>query len=329
MKKIISCILTPCFMFTFASSSFAANLKDLSVTINSMTTEQIEEMQNKAQDKLITANAYLSKNNQTGTNGSICSPFVAEKTGIAFVITNAEGATNYNVQLYEGKVGEGKIVSDYATRDVSDGVQFTGLTVGKDYYFKISSSTLVTSGCTATYEIIAFDAFMNASFVSEASIAQSIKSAFGLSEQPNLVSQNSYKINDNQEVSVFKYNLNDDFVCEVEVSADQPYPLNIVSWGFDNKDNIDISKDFSYQLDTNIKEKAQDILQRTYNLDLSSAKVSVYGYQNRVAVQFYLDENTIFDVRFDAMSNSLTGIFYFNDEALASETKDYWKARVF
>lgn len=31
------------------------------------------------------------------------------------------------------------------------------LGIGAEYYIKISSSTLVTNGCTATYEAIAFD----------------------------------------------------------------------------------------------------------------------------------------------------------------------------
>lgn len=155
--KAVGCILTLCFMLIFSNNSLAVDLKDWSVDINVMTIQQRDEMQSQAGDNVTTANAYLTKNNQNGTNGSICSPFVAEKNGMVFILVNAPGATNYNVQLYEGKAGQGKAVSNYATTDVNNGVYFTGLTIGKEYYIKISSSTLVTSGCTATYETIAFD----------------------------------------------------------------------------------------------------------------------------------------------------------------------------
>ena len=136
----------------------AEYLNNWSVQINNMTKEQREEMQNKTGNKVSIANAYLSKNNQDGTSGSVCSQFTADKTGFAFVITNAPGASNYNVKLYEGKIGKGKAVSNFAVSDINNGVYFTGLTVGKEYYVKISSSTLITSGCTATYETITFDA---------------------------------------------------------------------------------------------------------------------------------------------------------------------------
>ncbi len=156
-RKIASLTLAMCLMFTLCNNALAVNSDKWDTQINIMTSEQREEMQNQSKNNIKTANAYLSKNNQDGTNGNICSEFIADKTSIAFVLTNAPGATNYNIQLYEGKAGEGKIVSNYATVNVNDGVYFTGLTIGKEYYMKISSSTLSTNGCTATYETVSFN----------------------------------------------------------------------------------------------------------------------------------------------------------------------------
>lgn len=156
IKKSVSLITTLCLMYGFCASASAINSNEWAISINNMTTKQRQDIENNY--NTIVSNAYLSKNNQDGTNGNICSPFTAEKTGFAFLVTNASGAVNYNVQLYEGKAGEGKAVSNYAVSDINNGVYFTGLTKGKEYYVKISSSTLTTNGCTATYETAYFDA---------------------------------------------------------------------------------------------------------------------------------------------------------------------------
>lgn len=120
------------------------------VDLHSITPSQREEL--RGQGSIGTA--YLSQNNHTGTNGSLCAPFTAQNTSAFFVLTAAPGAANYNVQLYEGTPGQGKAVSNYAVSPVDGGVCFTGLTPGREYYMKISSSTLVASGCTACYQLI-------------------------------------------------------------------------------------------------------------------------------------------------------------------------------
>lgn len=97
--------------------------------------------------------AYLSKNNAAGTNGGVCSPFTARRTSAVFLLTSAPGATDYNVQLYRGLPGQGERVSDYAKVAVNNGVYFLGLTVGENYYLKISSGTLKTDACTAAYSL--------------------------------------------------------------------------------------------------------------------------------------------------------------------------------
>jgi len=100
--------------------------------------------------------AFLAKNNAAGTNGNVCAAFTAQAESAAIVLTSVPGASDYNVQLYEGKPGEGERVSDYATVDVNNGAYFWGLTKGHEYYFKVSSSTLPADGCTALYSLVQY-----------------------------------------------------------------------------------------------------------------------------------------------------------------------------
>ena len=157
-KRTWSFVLAVCMMMAMAGSAFAAEAQEYPVDIHVMTIEERNELFYQSGREPAVGTAYLSRNNESGTNGAVCAPFTADRTGMAFVLTSAPGAENYNVQLYVGEIGNGERVSDYATAEVNNGVYFTGLEIGESYYFKISSSTLVTSGCTAVYEMLAFDA---------------------------------------------------------------------------------------------------------------------------------------------------------------------------
>ena len=86
-----------------------------------------------------------------------CAPFTADTTSVAFVITNAPGATSYNVQLYAGTPGSGYRVATYTPKiPINNGASFYALTVGQNYYFMISSDDVGASGCTATYSYYTF-----------------------------------------------------------------------------------------------------------------------------------------------------------------------------
>ena len=81
----------------------------------------------------------------------------ADTTSVAFVITNAPGATSYNVQLYAGTPGSGYRVATYTPKiPINNGASFYALTVGQNYYFMISSDDVGASGCTATYSYYTF-----------------------------------------------------------------------------------------------------------------------------------------------------------------------------
>lgn len=146
-KKILLPLAGALCLSATLSSALAAAFP---VTLHNLTPSQREALRGQGQ----VGTAYLSQNNETGTNGSLCAPFTAQAASAVFVLTTAPGAENYNVQLYQGMPGEGKAASDYTVSPVNGGVCFTGLEPGKTYYMKISSSTLRPSGCTVTYELL-------------------------------------------------------------------------------------------------------------------------------------------------------------------------------
>ena len=146
-KKILLPLAGALCLSATLSSALAAAFP---VTLHNLTPSQREALRGQGQ----VGTAYLSQNNETGTNGSLCAPFTAQAASAVFVLTTAPGAENYNVQLYQGMPGEGKAASDYTVSPVNGGVCFTGLEPGKTYYMKISSSTLRSSGCTVAYELL-------------------------------------------------------------------------------------------------------------------------------------------------------------------------------
>lgn len=157
IKKLSTIVLTVCMMFTlFSVGSLAAAETEYPIEIHVMTMDERNDLMNQEGREVIIGGAYLSQNNVSGTNGSICAPFTADMTNMAFVLTSAPGATDYNVQLYAGAIGKGEYVSNYATVGVNNGVYFTGLTIGQEYYLKVSSNTLITSGCTAVYSMVTY-----------------------------------------------------------------------------------------------------------------------------------------------------------------------------
>lgn len=146
-KKILLPLAGALCLSATLSSALAAAFP---VTLHNLTPSQREALRGQGQ----VGTAYLSQNNETGTNGSLCALFTAQAASAVFVLAAAPGAESYNVQLYQGNPGQGKAASDYTVSPVDGGVCFAGLQPGEPYYMKISSSTLRSSGCTATYELL-------------------------------------------------------------------------------------------------------------------------------------------------------------------------------
>ncbi len=155
LQRLLALALCVCALAALPAVS-AADAEGYPASIRVMTQEERDDFEKQsAAAQYAQATAYLPKNNPGGTNGNICAPFQAQSGSVAFVLTSAPGAASYNVQLYAGAPGAGERVSDYAVVGVNNGVFFSGLTVGQDYYIKISSDTLAADGCTALYILAA------------------------------------------------------------------------------------------------------------------------------------------------------------------------------
>lgn len=144
------------FILLFLAVTVSARETAYPVEIHVMTLEQRDLFSRQEIYPVMVGIAYLAKNNAEGTNGTICAPFHVNSgmTQMAFVLTNAPGAVDYNIQLYAGQPGNGIRVSDYAVVDINNGVYFSGLIAEQDYYLQISSTTLITDSCTALYEMV-------------------------------------------------------------------------------------------------------------------------------------------------------------------------------
>lgn len=157
LKRLMCALLSMSMMFTvLAVSASAATPNDdevYPVKVRVLTQEETDTMSSRALGQYVTGKAYLPKNNAAGTNGNPCAPFVAEGTEVSFYITNAPGATSYNVQLYAGEPGSGYRVATYTPCiPINNGAAFSDLTIGQKYYFMISSDDLITASCTADYK---------------------------------------------------------------------------------------------------------------------------------------------------------------------------------
>lgn len=93
---------------------------------------------------------------------SPCAVFSASKSGVKFNLkANDPNAVDYNVQLCAGEPGMGIPVESFYNVPIGTSVTFAGLTVGKEYYFDISSDTITGNGAGAVYTLSAFDVKYN------------------------------------------------------------------------------------------------------------------------------------------------------------------------
>lgn len=109
IKKVITCFLTVIVLLSVAGSANAMKSSDYPVEIHVMTAEERNAFESQTEATPIVGTAFLSPNNEAGTNGSICAPFTAETANMAFVVKSAPGALNYNVQLYAGVIPNDRV----------------------------------------------------------------------------------------------------------------------------------------------------------------------------------------------------------------------------
>lgn len=153
IKKAVGMAAAACLTISLlCSSAFAAEPVKPTISSGILTAQETAEIF--ATQSEITSTAYLPKNNGNGTNGNPAVQFVAEGNTVVFRITNAPGATDYNAQLYAGTPGSGYRVEQYYENvPINNAVACVTLIPGQSYYYVISSNSLITSGCTASYSL--------------------------------------------------------------------------------------------------------------------------------------------------------------------------------
>lgn len=156
LKKIIAVVLAISISIGILTMTASATEADPEITAHLMSEEETIHLLYRTR-MAETGTVCLVHTNDMGTNGNPCGAFTADKTNVSFAIEmGVPGATNYNVQLYVGELGNGFKAADYATVPIGLGVTFRNLAVGKDYYFVVSSITVSGQGATATYTFETF-----------------------------------------------------------------------------------------------------------------------------------------------------------------------------
>lgn len=156
LKRIIAVVLAISISIGILTMTVSAAEADPEITAHLMSEEETIQLLYRTR-MAETGTVYLPRNNATGTNGNPCGAFTADKTNVSFAIkAGVPGATNFNVQLYVGELGNGFKAADYARVPIGLGVTFYDLVVGKDYYFVVSSDTVSGQGATATYTFETF-----------------------------------------------------------------------------------------------------------------------------------------------------------------------------
>lgn len=159
IKKLVASVLMVVMLFSLGITAFAVDNNGKYVVGHVLTQEETEEFWTVHNEKVgqsmklslpMMATVKLNRN-INGFQGIGCGYIVAETTDVSFVISNAPGASTYNVGMVDS---HGNPVSDwYPNIPINNPVNFRNLIIGEEYHFVVSSSDVPERGCTATYEI--------------------------------------------------------------------------------------------------------------------------------------------------------------------------------
>ena len=153
MKKLFSMLTALALMFSLCIPAFAADPADKYVVGHVFTQEEVDRFWNDhtAQPYVSIESTVKLNRNTTGFQGTGCGYFTADAQTVTFVITNAPGASTYNVGLLDS---HGNAVSDWFKEvPINNPVGFRNLIVGEEYHFVVSSNDVPERGCTANYEV--------------------------------------------------------------------------------------------------------------------------------------------------------------------------------
>lgn len=104
----------------------------------------------------------------------------------------------------------------------------------------------------------------------------------------------------------------------VQIDPDRVYPTMLYHFQYPNVEKVDIATDDTFTYDPRIIQVARDYIEEVYDVHCTTDDIKVYGYQNKVAVQFKVSEDCFFDVRFFYKDMKPTGILYLINEDEAS-----------
>ena len=150
MKKLFSMLTALALMFSLCIPALAADSEARDVTAHIFTQEDMDRFWTVQPSERIVSTVKLNRNT-TGAQGTGCGYFTADAQDVTFMITSAPGALTYNVGLLDS---QGNAVTDWLREvPVNNPVSFTGLTIGEEYHFVVSSNDVPERGCTANYEV--------------------------------------------------------------------------------------------------------------------------------------------------------------------------------
>ena len=150
MKKLFSMLTALALMFSLCIPAFAADPADKYVVGHVFTQEDMDRFWTVQPSERIASTVKLNRNT-TGAQGTGCGYFTADAQDVTFMITNAPGALTYNVGLLDS---QGNAVTDWLKEvPVNNPVGFSGLNIGEEYHFVVSSNDVPERGCTANYEV--------------------------------------------------------------------------------------------------------------------------------------------------------------------------------
>lgn len=153
MKKLFLILTALALMCSLCISSFAAEPSEKYVVGHVFTQEEVDQFWNghMVQPYVSIESTVKLNRNTTGWQGIGCGYFTADAETVTFVISNAPGASTYNVGLVDS---HGNPVSDWFKEiPINNPVGFRYLIIGEEYHFVVSSNDVPERGCTAKYEV--------------------------------------------------------------------------------------------------------------------------------------------------------------------------------
>lgn len=106
----------------------------------------------------------------------------------------------------------------------------------------------------------------------------------------------------------------------IQIDNGKAYPDYICYFHHPNTQKVDIAADDSFEFDLNAVDAAREFLRKLYQIDEEPSRIRAYGYQNKVAIQFFYWNGECFDVRMYYEDYEPVGCFYIS----SGEDPDVW-----